>query len=143
MKLDLMNQLDPKRALSPVATAAADNVALITTILDMQGCRAAVLLILTGTLADGDATFTVTMVHGDQANLSDSVAVAAADLVGTLALASFTFTADDGVRKVGYRGQRRFIRATITPLLNAAAAPIAAVWVRGELEDQPAPNPPV
>lgn len=143
MKLDLMNQLDPKRALSPVAAAATDNVALVTTILDMQGCRAAVLLILTGTLADVDATFAVTVVHGNQADLSDAAAVAAADLVGTLALASFTFAADDGVRKVGYRGQRRYIRATITPALNTGAAPIAAVWIRGELEDQPAPNPPV
>lgn len=142
MKLDLMNQLDPKRALSPVAAAAADNTPLVTQVLAMQGCRAAVLLILTGTLADVDATFTVLMEHSDTF-ASGYTTCAAADLVGTVALASFTFAADDAVRKIGYRGQRAFVRATITPANNTGAAPIAAVWIRGELEDQPAPNPPV
>lgn len=142
MKFDFLNQIDPKRALSPVATAASDNTALVTQVLDMQGCRAAALLILTGTLADVDATFTVLMEHSD-ASGSGYTTCAANDLVGTVALANFTFAEDDRVRKIGYRGQRRFVRATITPANNTGTAPIAAVWIRGELEDQPAPNPPV
>lgn len=142
MKLDLFNQLDPKRALSPVATAAADNTALVTQVLDMQGCRAACLLIATGTLVDVDATFTVLMEHSDVSG-SGYTTCAAADLLGTIALASFTFAEDDKIRKIGYKGQKRYVRATITPANNTGAAPIVAIWVRGELEDQPAPNPPV
>lgn len=140
MKFDQMNSLDLKRAISPVSVA--DNTAQVSQILDMQGCSAATLAILTGSLADADATFTVLVEHGDESDLSDAAAVADAELVGTEALASFTFADDDACRKIGYVGPKRYVRATVTPANNASAGLLAAVWIRGHLEDEPAANPP-
>ncbi len=139
---DQLNSINPKRAISPVATAA-DNTAVVSQIIDRQGADSLTFLILTGSLPDADATFAVTMEHGDAANLSDTAAVPAADIVGTLALAGFTFAADDSVRKVGYLGSKRYVRLTITPSANTSASLVAAVALLGNLSLLPAANPPV
>ena len=139
---DLMNNIDVKVAIAPLATALADNTASVSTILDTQGSNSATLVILTGTLVDADATFAVTMDDGNVSNLSDAAPVAAAQLIGTLALASFTFAEDIKCRKIGYGGSKRYIRATITPSANTGAAPLAALWIRGVLSTMPATNPP-
>lgn len=141
MKFDLMNNLDPKRALSPAA-AITDNTAQVTEILDMQGAHAAMLIILLGALADADATFAVLIEHGDESDMSDAAAVADTDLNGTEALAGFQFDDDNELRKIGYIGSKRYVRATITPSANTGNAFIAALWLRGMLEDAPAANPP-
>jgi hypothetical protein len=140
MRFDLMNRIAPSRAISPVSVA--DNTAQVSQIFDTRGMMAIALLILTGAIADADATFTVLIEEGDEADLSDAAAVADAQLLGTEALAGFQFDSDNSARKIGYIGGRRYLRATITPANNAGAALIAAVWL-GTPEDQPAPNPPV
>jgi hypothetical protein len=137
---DMMSNIDVKRAISPVSVA--DNTAQVSQIIDMQGSDALTFVIATGSLADVDATFTVLVQHGDAANLSDAADVPDEQLIGTEALASFTFAADDVVRKIGYRGGRRYVRLTITPGANASAAVVAAVAILQPLI-QPAPNPPV
>lgn len=139
---DLHNSVYPKRALSPVA-AGTDNTAYVSQILDMQGFEAAELLVLIGANTDADATFTVLIEDGDAANLSDAVAVPDAQLLGTEALASFQFDDDNECRKIGYIGNKRYVRATITPANNAAGNIfIAAVWLLGFPRSMPTANPP-
>lgn len=140
MKFDMMNDIDVKRAISPVSVA--DNTAAVSQVLDMQGCHAAMLVIATGSIADADATFTTLIEHSD-ASGSGFTAVPDSELNGTEALASFQFDDDNECRKIGYTGSKRYVRATITPANNASAALISAVWLRGHLENAPAPNPPV
>lgn len=140
MMFDLMNRLGVKRAISPVSIG--DNTAAVSQILDMQGQMAACLVIATGSIADADATFAVLLEESDAANMAGAVSVADSDLIGTEALAGFTFADDDKVRKLGYKGSSRYIRATITPAGNASAALLSAVWLTTP-QDQPAPNPPV
>jgi hypothetical protein len=140
---DLMNNIDVKVAISPLATALADNTPSVSTILDLLGCNSATLVIAAGNLVDADATFAVTMDEGNVANLSDAAPVAASQLVGSLALASFTFNEDNKCRKIGYAGSKRYIRATITPSNNTGAAPLSALWVRAALGTMPATNPPL
>lgn len=139
MKFDLVNNLDVKRGISPVSVA--DNTAQVSQIFDMQGFLSVAALILIGSVADADATFTVLVEEGDAANLSDAAAVADADLIGSEALAGFQFDDDNECRKIGYIGSKRYIRVTITPANNASAALLALAFV-GEPEDKPAPNPP-
>ena len=75
---------------------------------------------------------------GDAANLSDAAAVADADLLGTEALASFQFDDDNEVRKIGYIGNKRYCRVTITPAGNAAGNIfIAGVWLLGRPNSRP------
>lgn len=142
--MDLHNTINPKRGISPAA-AVTDNTAFVSQILDMQGLRAAEFVILTGSLADADATFTVLVEHGDAANLSGGVAVPDEQLLGLEAAgaggAGFTFAEDDKCLKIGYRGTKRYVRVTITPANNAGNAFIAGVWLT--VPDRlPAANPP-
>ena len=138
---DLFDNINFKRGLSPVA-ATTDNTAYVSQILDMQGLSGALFAILTGALADADATFAATADEGDASNLSDAAPVNANDLLGTLALAGFTFANDDSVFKIGFRGGgKRYKRVTVTPSNNTGNAFINGVWITAPLI-VPAPNPP-
>lgn len=139
---DLISRLDFKRAFSPAA-ATTDNTALVSSILDRRGAESVALVLNLGSLADADATFAVTLDHGDAANLSDAVAVPSDMMNGTLTLASFDFSADNALRKLGYVGGKRYVRATITPTNNSGNAFISGVWVLGRNNLAPTANPPV
>ena len=111
-----------------------DNTPIVTAIVDMQGHRALEWVIATGTLADADATFAVTVDHGDAANLSDAVAAPSDCLMGTLAAASFVFSDDGAIKRIGVvpqlAGGKRYWRLTITPSGNSGSAPICVVALR-------------
>ncbi len=126
--MDLHNSIKSSRAISPVSVA--DTTPLVSEILDTANFNAHELLIAIGSIADADATFTVLMEEGDNSALSDAAAVADADLLGTELLAGFQFDDDNETRKIGYIGAKRYIRATVTPVGNASAALISAVWVQ-------------
>lgn len=136
---DLFNNINIKRAFSPASTT--DNTAMVSQIIDMQGQSAVVFAIATGSLADADATFTALVEEGDVSNLSDASAVADADLLGTEALASFTYADDNKCYKIGYKGIKRYVRLTITPANNASAALVSAVAIVVP-QITPASNPP-
>ena len=115
---DFLSSLDMKRAVSPQG-ARTDNTAIVSQIIDRAGFEGLVFAIALGANTDANATFAVTMDHGDAANLSDAAAVPAAQMSGTLALAGFTAADDDNeVRKIGYVGAKRYVRLTITPSAN-------------------------
>ena len=135
---DLHNSILLKQVISP-DEGAGDNTAKVGTIIDRQGYEALEFLIATGTLADADATFTVLVEEGDESDLSDNAAVADADLLGTESDASFNYGDDDEVRKIGYKGSKRYVRLTITPASNTGAWDISAVAILGS----PALAPPV
>lgn len=133
---DLHNNLDVRRAISPVRVT--DNTAQVGQIIDHQGYESAEYLIAIGTIADADATFTVLLEEGDDAALADAAAVADADLLGTEAAAGFRYDDDDKVRKLGYRGAKRYTRLTITPANNTGNADLAAMVVLGSPRHAPA-----
>lgn len=136
---DLFNNITVARAISPVSVS--DNTAQVGVIIDRQGYNSLTFAIALGSLADADATFAVTIDHGDNSALSDAAAVPAADLLGTAALAGFTFADDNATRKIGYRGAKRYVRLTITPSGNASAALIAAVALLSHPHTAPTSNP--
>lgn len=123
-------------AINP-GTSVSDNTSVVTAILDTAGFEHNELVIMTGALADADATFSVLLEHGDAANLSDAAVVSDDDLLGTEADAGFTFADDNKTRKLGYKGVKRYIRATITPANNASAAALAGLWVQSGARKAP------
>lgn len=139
---DLLNKIDLKPVIYPSA-GPSDNTAQVGQIIDRQGYDSLTYVIQTGTLVDADATFTVLLEEGAAANLSDASTVAAADLIGTAALAGFTFADDNKVRKLGYKGAKRYTRLTITPANNTGAAPMSVVAVLASGMVKPTANPPV
>jgi hypothetical protein len=137
---DLHNNIDIKRAISPVSVS--DNTAQVSQILDTRGYESIELVIATGSIADADATFSVLIEDGDSSTLTDAAAVSDTFLLGTEALAGFQFDDDNECRKIGYVGGKRYVRATITPASNASAALFSAVWVLGHARTAPSSNPP-
>jgi len=128
--MDLHNSLKISRGISPVA-AITNDTAAVSEIIDTANFAATEFAFLTGTLTDADATFVVLVEDGDDASLSDNAAVADAYLLGTEALAGFTFADDNETRKIGYIGAKRYVRVTITPSNNTGNFFVAGVWIQG------------
>ena len=136
---DLANGLDLKRAISPQA-ARTDNTPIVSTSVDLRGYDGCMLAINIGANTDANATFTVLIEDSDD----DSAFTAVADeyLNGTEALAGFQFDDDNELRKIGYTGIKRYVRATITPAGNDSGNIfVTAQWVLRALRE-PTANPP-
>lgn len=126
---DLHNNLHFVKAFTPAA-AVTDGTAQVSNVCDRLGYDAVELVIQTGTLSDADAVWSVLIEESDD-NSSYS-AVADADLLGTEAAAGFTFADDGEVRKIGYTGGKRYIRATVDDsTANTGNLFLAGVWVLG------------
>lgn len=138
--MDFFNCFNPKPVIVPQA-AVTNDTAFVGTIIDHQVTNGATYVIETGSLADANATFTVLLEEGDDSSLSDASAVADKDLLGTEALASFTYASDSKCFKLGYVGNKRYTRLTITPASNTGDVYVAAVCLTVPLI-QPAANPP-
>ena len=134
---DLYSEIEVRRALSPVAIALANNDVQTSEIIDMRGWKSMLFVILTGGLVDADATYVVLVEDGDDAGLSDNAEVIDLELLGTEALINFDFADDDDVRKIGYRGEKRYVRFTITPSDNTGDAPLAAIAIMGDPDERP------
>ncbi len=140
MRTDLFNSINLKRGISPYDHGTGDT-AVVSQIIDMQGIDSLVFAIATGSLADVDATFTVLVEESDDAAMSGATAVADADLLGTEALASFTFAGDDKCFKIGYKGSKRYVTCTITPANNTGAALLCVIAITVP-QLRPTSNPP-
>lgn len=127
---DFANSIELRRSISPAA-AVSDNTPFVGQIVDHAGFRLAVYAINIGALAAAAATFTVLLEHGDAANLSDAAAVPDSQLTGTEAGASFIFSDDNKVRKLGYVGTKRYSRLTITPAANTGSSFVTAICILG------------
>lgn len=129
MILDLKSKLRVSRALSPASSS--DNTALVSTIATVDCADGIMLAILTGSLADAGAEWTVLLEHSSASDMSGAEAVPDEYMVGTEAGASFIQSDDNVVKTLGYIGPKPYIRATITPTNNASAALVSAVWIKG------------
>src|SRR5688500_10143487 len=129
---ELVNNMVVEQAIGPLTQTG--DAAITGAIVDTRDCQHVAFYILAGTLATDAATFTISMQHGDQANLSDATAVDVACLVGSYAGAGFTGTADNTTRKIGYTpgkgAGRRYVRLVITPAGNVGAALLTALAVK-------------
>lgn len=127
---DMHHSITVKRGLSPVA-AVTNDTAFVSEIVDTAGYESVEFVILTGSLADADATFTVLVEDGNASNLSDNAAVADTFLLGTEATASFNYADDNKAFKIGYVGPKRYVRVTVTPANNSGNAFVAGAWLLG------------
>jgi hypothetical protein len=113
---DVMHDIRVVPAIAPVVVV--DNTATVSSIIDMQGAQSCAFYVITGALVDADATFAVLLQEGNAANLSDATTVADTDMetgtpgIAPLTAASFDFSADIVVRRVGYNGNKRCVSRT-------------------------------
>ena len=126
---DLKNNV---KSLEGVAfTRVSDNTAQVGAIIDMQGYNSLTYLIAAGTLVDAAFTIAALLEESDDSGLAGSNAVADADLIGTEAEAGFDQDDDNTVKKLGYRGHKRYVRLTLTPSDNMGNADFGAIAVQG------------
>jgi hypothetical protein len=138
---DLANNINLKRVISPVSVS--DTTAQVGEVIDRAGYGSLAYAIAIGSIADADATFTVLLEESDASDMTGAAAVDDADLIGTEVLAAFKFDDDNKCRKLGYKGNKRYTRLTITPVGNASAALLSAIAILGHPDSAPTVNPPV
>lgn len=139
---DIHNDIHPVPLIVPVA-ARTDNTAIVSAIIDTQGYESCELVLVTGTNTDADATFAALVEDGDNSSLTDNAAVADAQLLGAEALAGFTFADDNECRKIGYVGNKRYVRLTVTPSGNDSGNIfLAGVALLSNPRSAPTANPP-
>lgn len=139
---DLHNSIHVVPLIAPVA-ARTDNTAIVSAIIDRKGFDSLEFVLVTGTNTDANATFAVLVEDGDNSGLSDNGAVDDSELLGTEAVAGFTFSDDVECRKIGYIGHKRYVRMTVTPAGNDSGNIfLAGVAVLSHAQIGPTPNPP-
>ncbi len=99
--------------------ATGDTVGVI---IDTKLFESLTLALIVSTFS-GTGNVTLELEHGDDPALGDSVAVPAADLIGTIK----TLSADEAINRVGYIGKLRFVRATIAAVETATLVAICGV----------------
>ncbi len=141
MKRDLMNNIHPVVAIAPVVVT--DGTAQTSAAIDVRNYKSVTFVILLGTLADADATWTVGVLEGSTSTQASHTAVADKDLLGTEALAGFQYDNDGECRKIGYVGDADYVSIEIDDdTANSGNAPMAVVMI-AEPYERPASNPPV
>lgn len=129
---DLASNIAVRPVIVPAANSNLGTTPLVGTVIDRLGFNSLAYAIVTGTLSDTDATYTVLLEESD-ASGSGFTAVDDVHLTGTEAEAGFTFANDGVTRKLGYRGTKRYTRLTITPAAaDSGNSPIAAVAILGD-----------
>lgn len=121
---DLKNNIAAVLALSPAVHSATKADA---TIIDLQGAGSATVVINTGAIV-GAGDYTVSLRHGDAADLTGDAAASGDDLLGAFPA---TLAADSSYA-VGYRGGKRYVRVVITKNSGTSIA-AGAVIVKGHL----------
>jgi hypothetical protein len=137
MRQDLHNNIKVLSVFDPIDLGTG-NTAKVGEIIDRQDAQALEFIIQTGSLADADATFTVLVEDGNAADLvADGAAVDDVNLLGTEAGASFIFSDDNKIAKIGYTGSKRYVRLTVTPANNTGAVLISACAILSTLRGAP------
>jgi len=124
---DLAHNIAAVQAVAPAVLAATNTSAAI----DLQGFESAAVVINTGAIA-GDGDFTAKLQESDTTTSGDFTDVVAGDLVGTFP-ASLAATS---VVKVGYIGNKRYLRTVITKNGGTSIA-AGAVILKGNAHSRP------
>lgn len=129
MNNDLHNSIKTTRAISPVSQSG--NAAMVGAIIDRQGYGALEFAITLGTITTAGTVYTALLEDGEASNLSDAATVIAPNLLGTAAMASFVDSEVNTTKEIGYIGNKRYVRLTMTPAGNTGASTLSAVAIQG------------
>lgn len=146
---DLVNSLSILQSLKPQVIQSA---ALDTGNIDMQGAEALSIVVLVGDIDDTlDAThrIDVKIEHAEDDGAGAPASYAACtddDVLNFTGLSAGKFLAIDAAGKeqkrhvIGYRGGRRFVKVTATPVTLTNGGPIALLAIKGNTSYKPQTN---
>ena len=106
---DAHNSVEQKSALD--LQEITSDTTTVGNILDLANVEAIELFVVGGTITDG--AYAVLVEDGNDSGLSDAAAVADAQLLGTESDAGFAASDDDKVSRIGYIGNKRFLRVSL------------------------------
>jgi hypothetical protein len=145
---DLFNRVKVVDAVEAPALNTNSDADIVSAIIDRAGYESALLVIVNGALTDAGCVVSVKLEHGDDSGLSDAVAVPAGqyqfdtrlDATPEAGFQGAYDQSDDNVSfKIGYLGDKRYIRLTLSPVGNAAGdIPVAVTAILGNARHQPA-----
>jgi hypothetical protein len=125
---DLQNNIKTKLAVAPVALGATGNIA--GRIIDRKGYGGVEFVVVYGAIVTTGTVVTPIVKEGDATGSMASVANG--DLIGTEALAGLAAstdrTSESGklvTKRIGYKGNKRYIVAAAAVLFNPEAAPVS------------------
>ena len=127
IRRDLVSILDTAQSLAPAARTASANGSTV----DLHGYGSAMFVVEKGTITDG--THTISAEESDDD--STWTAVAAADLKGTFTALTSSVTAK--TNRVGYKGNKRYVRVITTVAGTTTGGVYGATVVRGHAEQTP------
>lgn len=141
---DLHNNSRAMRVISPVAVGTT-GTGQTGKVIDRQGFFGVELICSYGSITATAAVFTVTVKEGDATGSLTSVADA--DLLGTELLAGVAAaatrtsgTSKNVVKRVGYKGNKRYVNASIKSTTTAGTI-ISCSALLYSPSDMPTPNP--
>lgn len=134
---DLFSNVKVMPAVYPITVT--DDTAQVGPWIETTGFGSLFFAIQSGTIADANATLTPLVEESDSSDgsHSDATAVADADLEGTEAGAAFAAADDQECRKIGYKGNKKYVRLTLTPAANTDSLPMSALAILGNPEVLP------
>ena len=125
---DLHSNVDAEFAFTPQAISTDTTTA--GEIIDMQAYGAIEFLLFSGTLTDG--TYTPKLEVGDDSGLSDAEEVDTANLMGTIADATFAASDDDAIKMIGIKhGNKRYCRISIVSTGTSTGGTMSAIVLKG------------
>ena len=122
---DLHNNITARKALT--ITAIGSNTNTDGDLIDTQGFDSVEFVIQSGTVTDG--TYTPVILEGDNADGSDLAA--STQLLGTAAAATFVAADDNAVKRIGYKGHKRYVKLRLTSTGVATGGSLGATAVLG------------
>lgn len=146
---DIVNNIGVELSLAPQTIQAA---ALNSGNIDMRGAEALAVVILAGNIVDTlDSThrIDVKIEHADDNGAGSPAAYAACtdeDVLNATGLTAGQFLSIDDTAKeqkrhvIGYRGGKRFVKVTATPVTLTTGGPIAMLALKGSLNQLPVDN---
>lgn len=122
MKFDTVNGMSIRNALNTAAIASSTTTNGV--IIDTQGFQGLTFLLNVGARTDG--TYVASLTHGDDSGLSDGAAPGADDVIGSISL-----NAAQSYGKLGYVGNKRYVRLTVTSTSVTSGATVGGTAILG------------
>lgn len=129
---DLHNNIKPSVALD-VAAISSDTTTVGNTI-DTADYGSLEFVVVAGTLTDG--SYAVQLFEGDESDMSDESQVTDTDdLLGSAI--TIALTEDDTVERIGYRGNKRYVRLKVVSTSTTSGGTLGAVAIQGHPRTAP------
>jgi hypothetical protein len=139
---DQMNDLHFLPVITP-ASPVTTNTTITSLTVDRLGFDALTFALVSGEIASSGALISVVAYHGDQSNMSDETAVDLVDILGQSTSGFSGSAAQNKTRKMGYIGNKRYVRLKLTTTSNSGNIFLSAVAVLGKPSQAPTINPPM